>query len=189
MKSIVKKLIDTYKKEGLKSPEQYFIKAVDTEKEMLFHLLGNAHNNFVDFYLNYQPTKLPRLACNCTFLDIKAMVEQNTDFEPGCYLRECGIYTFALTIGGHAICIDINSGSIYICDHGLVMQDFDTDDIVINSGLVSCDVYDSFHISGEIPFNYDNIIICMDKIENSFLTFMENIADGKYTDLEKLITY
>lgn len=29
----------------------------------------------------------------------------------------------------------------------------------------------------------------MDKIENSFLTFMENIADGNYTDLEKLITY
>ncbi len=155
MKSIVQKLMDTYKKEGLKSPEQHFIKAADTEKEMLFQLLGKEHN----------------------------------DFEPACYLRECGIYTFALTIGGHAICIDSNSGSIYICDHGLIMQDFDTDAIVINSGLVSCDVYDSFHISGEIPFNYDNIIICMDKIENSFLTFMENVADGNYTDLEKLITY
>ncbi len=36
---------------------------------MLFHLLGNEHNDFVDFYLNYQPTALPRLACNCTFLE------------------------------------------------------------------------------------------------------------------------
>lgn len=98
MQSIVQKLIDTYKKEGLESPEQHFIKAADTEKGMLFHLLENEHNDFVDFYLNYQPTALPRLACNCTFLDIKAMVEENTDFEPSCYLRECSIYTFALTI-------------------------------------------------------------------------------------------
>lgn len=189
MESIIKKLYNTYKKEGLECPEQHFIKAADIEKDMLINLLGNEQNEFMDFYLNFQPSDLPRLACNCTFLDIKAMVEENTDFEPGCYLRKCGIYTFALTIGGNAVCIDTNSGNIYICDHGLVMQDFDTDDIVINSGLVPCDVYNSFDVSGEIPFSYENIIICMDKIEDSFITFIENIADGKYMDLEKFITY
>ena len=41
-------------------------------------------------------------------LDIESILDENTNFAPGSYLSQFGVFVFATTVRGNGICIDTN---------------------------------------------------------------------------------
>lgn len=64
--------------------------------------------SIIDFYKNYEPKEISYLGDGVRLADLEGIKEENSELSPGAYLIKYGLLTFATTIGGNAICMDLN---------------------------------------------------------------------------------
>ncbi|EKQ56084.1 MULTISPECIES: SMI1/KNR4 family protein [unclassified Clostridium] len=65
--------------------------------------------NIISFYENFEPRELGILNGDVCLLDLNGIKEENCDLSPGAYLIQYGLITFATTVGGNVICMDLNT--------------------------------------------------------------------------------
>ncbi|MBI6874792.1 SMI1/KNR4 family protein [Clostridium aciditolerans] len=66
-------------------------------------------NNVISFYESFEPGKIPQLGGGVDLLDLNGIKEENCNLSPGAYLIQYGLITFATTVGGNVICMDLNT--------------------------------------------------------------------------------
>ena len=64
----------------------------------------------IRFYREPEPTRYAEIA-RVRLLPIKHVVEENTDYVPGCYVQPHGYVVFLTTIYGDTYCFDLNSAN------------------------------------------------------------------------------
>lgn len=62
----------------------------------------------LNFYRDYEPNELPCLEGGIYLLNLEGIKDENSNSSPGAYLIKYGLVTIAITIGGNAICLDLN---------------------------------------------------------------------------------
>ena len=170
--------------------EDLFIEATPEQINRLKELWGNGAGAVIDFYSKYQPYEIPMTESYVQLLDIDRMIMESTNAEPGKYLAEYGVYVFAVTVGGNVLCIDTNDihngvPSVRIADSGFC--DFNEFYECAEIGIVPEEVMDEFPEDEMIPLNYENIALCMKKIEDSFFDFMLKLSNDEYEDIEEYL--
>lgn len=66
-------------------------------------------NNVISFYKSFEPGEIPQLGGGVDLLDLNGIKEENCNLSPGAYLIQYGLITFATTVGGNVICMDLNT--------------------------------------------------------------------------------
>lgn len=64
----------------------------------------------IRFYREAEPTRCVEIA-KIRLWPIKDVIEENTDYVPGCYVRPHGYVVFSTTIYGDTYCFDLNSSN------------------------------------------------------------------------------
>lgn len=168
--------------------QKLFIKATDDQLNNLLNLLGEEVTEVINFYKDNQPYEMPMLDCYLSLCDIDRIIEENTSGEPGRYLCDYNIFVFAVTVGGDVVCIDKNdmrngNPSVLLISSDFCMYNY-------NTGVVEIvDYPDGIEIEDDdtVELNYENIVKCAYKIENSFTLFMEKLSRNEYEDIEELL--
>lgn len=142
----------------------------------------------LDFYQNYEPKRLPMLNGDIKLLGLNALKEENSSAAPGMYLIKYGVITFATTIGGHAICLDlneINDGEprVIICENTYCSYNEDLNGVEIVNLLD--DVSQRYGEDEPIMLSYELIKECLPEISRTFTGFLRNIADEVYINIEE----
>jgi len=65
--------------------------------------------DIISFYENFEPGELGELNGGVCLLDLDGIKEENCNLSPGAYLIQYGLITFATTVGGNVICMDLNT--------------------------------------------------------------------------------
>lgn len=65
-------------------------------------------DKIIDFFRQYEPKDLPYLGGGVRLLDLDGIKEENSNYSPSAYLIKYGLLTFAATIGGNVISMDLN---------------------------------------------------------------------------------
>ena len=108
---------------------------------------------------------------------LSRILEENTNYVPGCIIKPLGFVTFASTLDGDAVALDITKpdGHVYQCSHSLISED----------GL-------SFYAKKTMvhyDLNYENIIKCSIKIaKNGFCGFI-TLAKYGYVGNDSVTDY
>lgn len=171
--------------------QQIFIKATDSELNKLKELIGNNAIKVIDFYSDCQPYELPMLDCYVSLCNIDRIIDENSTCEPGKYLAEYGVFVFAVTVGGNALCIDTND-----IKNGDPSVLFVASDFCWYNDVAKCveiaevpeKIEDKF---GDeiIELNYKNIRMCALRLEKSFTKFIEKLSKNKYDDIEEYLDF
>lgn len=64
----------------------------------------------IRFYREAEPTRCAEIA-RIRLWPIKDVIEENTDYVPGCFVRPHGYVVFSTTIYGDTYCFDLNSAN------------------------------------------------------------------------------
>ena len=170
-----------------------FVESNSEQMKKLKTLLGNKVNRILDFYNKYQPSNLPTIS-GIGLCDIEHIIEENTDLAPGIYLAEYGVYVFATTIGGNALCIDTNDvrdgdASVLIADANFCS--FNEDFNCVEIEIAPEEVWDEYDEADDdvLHLNYPNIKKCLPKVENSFLEFIRKLSLNEYENIEKYLEF
>ena len=101
------------------------------------------------------------------FYGIDRMIEENTDYVPGANLLPLGLFTFASTVDGDCICLDMKDPKfpVYQCSHSMHSGE---DDISYSK---NSKIY-------EMPFNYENVMKTAPRLADSFEEFVALLLDG-----------
>lgn len=143
------------------------IELVNSSEEEKKEIVALANNKlpklFWDFYSNKMPAEDVEFE-DFVFYGLERMIEENTDYVPGCIVLPYGLFTFASTLDGDAICFDLNQENfpVYQCSHSLI----DEDEISYYT--------DKMH---ELETNYDNILKVSPRLANSFDEFVEQLQN------------
>lgn len=98
---------------------------------------------------------------------LSRILEENTNYVPGCIIKPLGFVTFASTLDGDAVALDITKpdGHVYQCSHSLISDD----------GM-------SFYAKGKMvhfDLNYENVIKCSFNVGWYFSDFIKWIRSGR----------
>jgi hypothetical protein len=118
----------------------------------------------LDFYRNFEPKEVPMLPCYLRLLSLDAIKEENTELHPSAYLIRYGLITFATTVGGNAVCMDLNQ---------------------LNDGgprILYCDKTNIHSDDEEIKFR--KTISTLPEIAPKFSEFLHGLSVGMYEDIE-----
>ena len=174
------------------SSEPFFVPTLKKQLDALKDLIGDKSSKFIDFYKDSQPNQIPNYKSYSTLLNIDRIIEENTELVPGAILSKIGIFVFAVTIGGDAVCIDTNDMKdgdpvVLIIDHSLFY--FDTDDYEEEIEIANLPSYideDDF-TDEDFEFNYENVRKFVYKIEDSFVEFIKKYSQNLYDDFENYL--
>jgi hypothetical protein len=70
----------------------------------------NAPEDAIAFYREAEPTRCAEIK-RIRLWPITKVVEENTDYIPGCYVQQYGYVVFSTTIYGDTYCFDLNSAT------------------------------------------------------------------------------
>lgn len=190
MESIVKNICNIFKEKGINGMDSFFCQATESQIDKLRNLVGDNVDKVLEFYGKYQPVNVPQLPCYLKLLDIEAIIEENSYGEPSMYLSKYGVITFGVTAGGNAVCLDTNNAingdpAVLIADSAFCYYDDDSKEVLVS--LIPEEVEDQFDLSEPIVMNYDNIKLCLKKINDSFVDFLMKISENYYQDIEEYL--
>lgn len=161
MDNIIKEFMNNYGKENFYVPSKEEIAKV---KEL-------SNNKLPQKFLNRlsicAPSEVIELDSGFVIYPIERILEENQDAVPGINILTHGFFTFAGTLNGDALCIDLKSKkkAIYLCSHSLLSDDKEISFYNGNIGMVT------------LPLNYENIKKCSIKLAVSFEEFIEKIKN------------
>jgi hypothetical protein len=118
----------------------------------------------LDFYRNYEPKEIPMLPCYLRLLSLDAIKEENAELHPSAYLIRYGLITFATTVGGNAVCMDLNQ---------------------LNDGeprILYCDK--TYIHSDDEEIEFRKTISTLPEIAPKFSEFLHGLSVGMYEDIE-----
>ena len=176
------------------SSEPLFVPTPKEKFDALKNLIGDKSSKFIDFYKDSQPNQISNYKSYSTLLDIDGIIEENTELVPGVFLSKIGIFVFAVTIGGDAVCIDTNDTKdgdpvVLIIDHSLLYFDADDYEEEVEIEIANLPSYideDDF-TDEDFEFNYENVRKFVYKIEDSFVEFIKKYSQNLYGDFESYL--
>lgn len=170
--------------------KRLFMPTSKNQISKLESLLGKNVTKFLDFYREKQPYQIPAMKSKTVLLDIEHIVKENTEFAPGLFLSQIGIYVFATTIGGNVVCIDTNDTdngdpAVLLIDQSFLYIDSDGEEVEIAN-------LPSYINEDEVPdedfeFNYSNVRKFVYQIEDSFVNFVKKYSHDLYDDFENYL--
>lgn len=169
---------------------ELFQPAKEEQYEELKNLFGEQVTAVLDFYKLFQPVDLPLTDSYVKLLDIDSIIEENMNSEQSRYLADFGVYTFALTVGGNILCIDVNDcvdGDPVVLIADSSFCSYNEDDERVEIDMIPESVEEDFDDEEYVELNYVNIRKCLGKIEDSFMTFMDKLSQNKYEDIEEFL--
>ncbi len=121
---------------------------------------------FMEVYSNAMPADEVEF-CDFVFYGIDRIIAENTDYIPGANIAPYGFFTFASTLDGDGICMDLNDSQfpVYQCSHSLLS----------NENKIS--YYKKKIIT--LEFNYENIIKFSPKLADGFSDFISKLIDDE----------
>jgi hypothetical protein len=143
------------------------------------------------FYRQFAPQRVPMLKGYVRLLRLAEVREESTELAPGSYLIRFGVLVFASTVGGHAICMDLNriqgdEPRIILVDHSFCVHDPDTQ--VVECAGVSDEVYEEYRAAGKsFALSYELIARCCPELAPMFSEFLGKLADGDFEDVERFL--
>lgn len=122
---------------------------------------------FIMVYQEAMPIDEVEIYDDIVLYSFNRIEEENIDAVPGVNIYPYGLLTFASTLDGDGICIDLNdkSGAIYQCSHSLLA---DEEEISFYTDKMICK-----------EFSYDNIIKFSIKLANNYREFVEKIMNER----------
>ena len=176
------------------SSEPFFVPTSKEKFDALKSLIGDKSSKFIDFYKDRQPNQISNYKSYSTLLNIDRIIEENTELVPGVFLSKIGIFVFAVTIGGNAVCIDTNDTKdgdpvVLIIDHSLLYFDADDYEEEVEIEIANLPSYideDDF-TDEDFEFNYENVRKFVYKIEDSFVEFIKKYSQNLYGDFESYL--
>lgn len=156
----MEKLIETYKK------KRAFVGASEEEMKTLLELEKDSlPEELILFFKEAMAEKEVKMG-DFVLYPIERVKEENLNYVPGANIYPLGLFTFASTLGGDAICVDITKpeGHVYQCSHSLLS---DSEIAFYKQKMVS------------LELNYENVIKCSVELAGSFKEFMEWVKTGR----------
>lgn len=144
-----------------------FAPAKEEEIQQLVEMgKGKLPNEFLEGYKNMMPEHEIEIK-DIVIYPMSRMKEENFDAIPGINIYPLGFFTFASTLDGDAICIDLNdkNGAVYQCSHSLLS----------NGEKIS--FYTNKMVS--LDLSYENVIRCSVKLANSYMEFAKELRKGR----------
>lgn len=120
---------------------------------------------FINIYQEAMPIDEVEIYNDIVFYPFERIQEENVEAVPGINIYPYGLLTFASTLDGDAICIDLNDKNcaIYQCSHSLLA---DEEEISFYKEKMICK-----------EFTYENIIKFSMKLADNFMEFIEKIMN------------
>ncbi|NTU33116.1 SMI1/KNR4 family protein [Brevibacillus sp. HB1.1] len=145
-------------------------------------------DSVVAFYEAYNPHYLPTLSGGIRLLNIESIKIENSSAVPSMYLLKFGLLTIATTIGGDAICLDLNSTNdsqlrVVIADQAFCSYNHDLK--VVECVLVPDDIAEPYADDEPILLSYSLIKQCLPEIAPSFRAFLERLSHEAYETIEE----
>ncbi|MCH5185179.1 MAG: SMI1/KNR4 family protein [Oscillospiraceae bacterium] len=139
--------------------------AADDEIRKIKGLSEKLPDVFVEIYSQAVPENKLEYE-DFVFYDIDRIYAENTDMVPGVNILPFGLFTFASTFDGDAICVDLNIPDlpVYQCSHSLL-----SDETEIN-------YYKKDMIT--LAFNYENILKVSPKLADSLSDFVNKLINN-----------
>ena len=139
--------------------------ATDDEINKIKELSEELPDVFVEIYSQAVPEDELEYE-DFVFYDIDRICIENTDAVPGANILPFGLFTFASTFDGDAICVDMNDSElpVYQCSHSLLSDENEIS------------YYKKTMIS--LEFNYDNIIKVSPRLADSFSDFVDKLINN-----------
>lgn len=136
----------------------------------------------INFYKNYEPKELDYLGDGVRLANLLGIKEENSSLSPGALLIRYGLLVFATTIGGNAICMDLNTNNngepkIIYADH--TWFSFDESERKLKFTFNHCDIPD------DIIWFDKNLIRFLPQICNTFGEFIDKLSMNSEWDLEE----
>ncbi|WP_429842078.1 hypothetical protein [Brevibacillus sp. FIR094] len=145
-------------------------------------------DSVVGFYETYNPHYLPTLSGGIRLSDLESIKVENSSAVPSMYLLKFGLLTIATTIGGHAICLDLNSTNdsqirVFIADQAFCSYNHDLK--VGECVLVPGDIAENYADDDPILLSYSLIKQCLPEIAPSFREFLERLSNEGFETIEE----
>ncbi len=168
--------------------------SVENSSEPLFVPTSKEKFDALKSLIGGQPNQISNYKSYSTLLNIDRIIEENTELVPGVFLSKIGIFVFAVTIGGNAVCIDTNDTKdgdpvVLIIDHSLLYFDADDYEEEVEIEIANLPSYideDDF-TDEDFEFNYENVRKFVYKIEDSFVEFIKKYSQNLYGDFESYL--
>ncbi|UKK99886.1 hypothetical protein [Brevibacillus brevis] len=146
------------------------------------------NNTVIEFYRKYEPHNLPTLSGGIRLLALESLKVENASASPSMYLIKFGLLTIATTIGGHAICLDLNTENnneprVVIADQAFCSYNEDLD--LVECVIVPDGVAENYADDEPIILSYSLIEQCLPEIAVSFSEFLVNLSLEKYENVEE----
>ena len=144
-----------------------FRKPTDEELQKLKEISsGKLPGLFMEVYTTAMPEEDAEFE-DFVFYGIERMYEENTDYIPGANILPFGLFTFASTFIGDAVCMDLNDPqfSVYLCSHEFLCDEEE----------ICCYEEKMEHL----PFTYENVLKVSHKLADSFAEFVKLLAAGE----------
>lgn len=135
----------------------------------------------IDFYKYFSPKNNVTLYGDVRLLSLKDIKLENTELVPGALLVKYGLLTVATTLGGSAICMDLNKLTnneprVIIADHS-----------IFNNRCIRVFEADPISRTAEIKryyLSYEVIDRYCPQISETFSGFLENLSNKVFDDIE-----
>ena len=127
---------------------------------------GKLPGLFMEVYTTAMPEEDAEFE-DFVFYGIERMYEENTDYIPGANILPFGLFTFASTFTGDAVCMDLNDPQfpVYLCSHEFLCDEEE----------ICCYEEKMEHL----PFTYENVLKVSHKLADSFAEFVKLLAAGE----------
>jgi hypothetical protein len=137
----------------------------------------------VGFYNEFEPQNLPCLDGYVYLLSLDGIMRENSELAPSAYLIKYGLFTFATTVGGNVICIDLN-----------VITDGEPRVVYVDKSWIRFDEserkvecsFDTRNVNGKDSWlSVDIINKCLPEIDKCFSGFLDKLSNSEYEDIEE----
>lgn len=158
------------------------------EKDALEELKNfTVNKTVIEFYRKYEPHNLPTLSGGIRLLALESIKVENASVSPSMHLLKFGLLTIATTIGGHAICLDLNTENnneprVVIADQVFCSYNEDLD--LVECVIVPDSVAQNYTDDEPIILSYSLIEQCLPEIAVSFSEFLANLSNEIYENVE-----
>ncbi|MBU7319157.1 SMI1/KNR4 family protein [Paenibacillus oleatilyticus] len=141
----------------------------------------------VDFYRVFEPNHIPLLSGGIGLMALESIKMENSSASSSMYLIKYGLLTIATTIGGHVICLDLNTTNhnqprVVMAEQSFCSYNEDLD--VVECVLVPDEIAENYADDEPIVLSYDLIKQCLPEIAASFHEFLEKLSSESYENIE-----
>jgi hypothetical protein len=145
-------------------------------------------DSIINFYRESEPHYLPILNGGIRLLGLDAIKDENCTGAPGMYLIRFGVLVFATTIGGNAICMDLqeikgDSPRIVICESNFCS--YNEDCHCVEAVWLPDEIAAKYEPDEPVVLTYELLKKCLPEVSPSFGSFLLSIANNQYTDIEE----